>query len=105
MSCLLKTGREPSISTCGVSFTAAKCFTPLLKQQGSGYIINTASSAGTLAGPEMAAYNVAKAGVVSLSETLKVELGEGQYRCHRYLPHSFRHFAGRNHDYRQNHGK
>lgn len=51
-----------------------KIFTPMLKQQGSGYIVNTASSAGTLAGPEMAAYNVAKAGVVSLSETLKPEL-------------------------------
>ena len=53
-----------------------KVFAPLLKRQGSGYIINTASSAGTLAAPEMAAYNVAKAGVVSLSETLKVELGK-----------------------------
>jgi NAD(P)-dependent dehydrogenase (short-subunit alcohol dehydrogenase family) len=51
-----------------------KIFAPMLKQQGGGYIINTASSAGTLAGPEMAAYNVAKAGVVSLSETLKIEL-------------------------------
>jgi len=51
-----------------------KIFTPILKRQGSGYIVNTASSAGTLAGPEMAAYNVAKAGVVSLSETLKPEL-------------------------------
>lgn len=51
-----------------------KIFAPILKQQGGGYIINTASSAGTLAGPEMAAYNVAKAGVVSLSETLKTEL-------------------------------
>jgi NAD(P)-dependent dehydrogenase (short-subunit alcohol dehydrogenase family) len=53
-----------------------KIFTPMLKAQGGGYIINTASSAGTLAGPEMAAYNVAKAGVVSLSETLKVELSK-----------------------------
>jgi NAD(P)-dependent dehydrogenase (short-subunit alcohol dehydrogenase family) len=51
-------------------------FSPILKQQGGGHIINTASSAGTLAGPEMAAYNVAKAGVVSLSETLKVELSK-----------------------------
>ncbi len=51
-----------------------KIFTPMLKQQGGGYIINTASSAGTMAPPEMAAYNVAKAGVVSLSETLKIEL-------------------------------
>jgi len=51
-----------------------KIFTPILKKQGGGYIVNTASSAGTLAGPEMASYNVAKAGVVSLSETLKTEL-------------------------------
>lgn len=53
-----------------------RIFVPLLKRQGGGYIINTASSAGTLAGPEMAAYNVAKAGVVSLSETLKTELSK-----------------------------
>lgn len=51
-----------------------KVFIPILKKQGGGYIVNTASSAGTLAGAEMANYNVAKAGVVSLSETLKVEL-------------------------------
>jgi len=53
-----------------------RIFTPIMKRQGGGYIINTASSAGTLAGPEMSAYNVAKAGVVSLSETLKTELGK-----------------------------
>jgi NAD(P)-dependent dehydrogenase (short-subunit alcohol dehydrogenase family) len=53
-----------------------KIFVPILKSQGGGYIVNTASSAGTLAGPEMAAYNVAKAGVVSLSETLKTELSK-----------------------------
>ena len=51
-----------------------KVFLPMLKQQGSGHIINTASSAATLAPPEGGAYNVAKAGVLSLSETLKVEL-------------------------------
>lgn len=49
-------------------------FIPLMKAQGGGYIVNTASSAGTLSAAEMANYNVAKAGVVSLSETLKVEL-------------------------------
>ena len=53
-----------------------RIFTPMLKRQGGGHIINTASSAATLAGPEMAAYNVAKAGVVSLSETLKTELSK-----------------------------
>jgi NAD(P)-dependent dehydrogenase (short-subunit alcohol dehydrogenase family) len=51
-----------------------RAFIPMLKQQGFGHIINTASSAGTLSAAEMANYNVAKAGVVSLSETIKVEL-------------------------------
>jgi NAD(P)-dependent dehydrogenase (short-subunit alcohol dehydrogenase family) len=51
-----------------------RAFVPLLKQQGAGHIINTASSAGTLSAPEMGPYNVAKAGVISLSETLRVEL-------------------------------
>ena len=51
-----------------------RAFVPMLKTQGSGHLINVASSAGTLSGPEMAPYNVAKAGVVSLSETLRSEL-------------------------------
>ncbi len=51
-----------------------RAFIPMLKKQGKGHIINTASSAGTLSAAEMANYNVAKAGVVSLSETIKVEL-------------------------------
>ena len=51
-----------------------KVVAPMLKKQQGGHIINTASSAGTMAPPEMAAYNVAKAGVVSISETLKIEL-------------------------------
>lgn len=36
-------------------------FVPLLKQQGSGHIINTASAAGILAAGEMGAYNATKA--------------------------------------------
>lgn len=51
-----------------------RAFIPMLKKQGCGHIINTASSAGTLSSAEMANYNVAKAGVVSLSETIKIEL-------------------------------
>ncbi len=52
-----------------------KAFIPLLKKQTSGgYIINVASSAGIVSFPEMASYNVTKAGVISLSETLKIEL-------------------------------
>jgi NAD(P)-dependent dehydrogenase (short-subunit alcohol dehydrogenase family) len=51
-----------------------KAFIPLFKKQGSGHIVNTASAAGFLALPEMSPYNVTKAGVIGLSETLRMEL-------------------------------
>jgi NAD(P)-dependent dehydrogenase (short-subunit alcohol dehydrogenase family) len=51
-------------------------FTPRFKAQGSGYILNVASAAGLLSAPEMGPYNVTKAAVVSLSETLCGELRE-----------------------------
>jgi NAD(P)-dependent dehydrogenase (short-subunit alcohol dehydrogenase family) len=46
---------------------------PKMKAQGRGYILNVASAAGLLAPPAMSTYNVTKAGVVSLSETLYAE--------------------------------
>lgn len=49
-------------------------FAPKLRAQGSGHVINVASAAGLLCTPEMGAYNVSKAGVVALSETLAAEL-------------------------------
>ena len=51
-----------------------RTFTPLLKEQGHGHIVNTASLAGLVHAPGMAAYNSVKAGVVALSETLSHEL-------------------------------
>ncbi|MDO9357092.1 MAG: SDR family oxidoreductase [Solirubrobacteraceae bacterium] len=51
-----------------------KTFIPLMKEQGSGHIVNTASLAGLIAPPTMASYNVVKAGVIALSETLRFEL-------------------------------
>jgi len=53
-----------------------KVFLPLIKEAGEGHIINTASSAGLQATPNIAPYNVAKFGVVGLTETLRLELGE-----------------------------
>lgn len=49
-------------------------FTPRLKRQGRGHIINVASAAGLLAPPGMAPYNVTKAALVALSETMQAEL-------------------------------
>lgn len=49
-------------------------FAPRFKARGSGHILNVASAAGLLCAPEMGPYNVTKAGVVALSETLVGEL-------------------------------
>lgn len=46
----------------------------MLKQDEGGHVVNTSSVAGLLSTPGMAAYNVAKHGVVTLSETLYGEL-------------------------------
>ena len=49
-------------------------FAPILREAGFGGIINVASAAAFGAAPGMAAYNVSKAGTLSLSETLAAEL-------------------------------
>jgi NAD(P)-dependent dehydrogenase (short-subunit alcohol dehydrogenase family) len=49
-------------------------FIPKMKQACRGHIINVASAAGIVSMPEMACYNVSKAAVISLSETLRGEL-------------------------------
>ncbi len=49
-------------------------FSALFKKQGYGHIVNVASIAGLIHSPEMNSYNVTKAGVVALSDTLRSEL-------------------------------
>lgn len=49
-------------------------FAPLLVAQGSGHIVNIASFAGIAQAPAMAGYNVAKIGVIGLSESLRAEM-------------------------------
>jgi short-subunit dehydrogenase len=49
-------------------------FVPKLRAQGHGHVLNVASAAGFISPPFLGAYNVAKAGVVALSETLRAEL-------------------------------
>jgi NAD(P)-dependent dehydrogenase (short-subunit alcohol dehydrogenase family) len=51
-----------------------RTFIPILAKQGGGHIVNVASNAGIASLPEMSCYNVTKAGVISLSETLRAEL-------------------------------
>lgn len=49
-------------------------FIPRMKKQGGGHIVNTASMMGLLTPAQGSPYNVAKAGVIGLSETLRAEL-------------------------------
>jgi NAD(P)-dependent dehydrogenase (short-subunit alcohol dehydrogenase family) len=49
-------------------------FIPGMKRQGGGHIVNVSSLAGLISAPGFAPYNVSKAAVVALSQTLKTEL-------------------------------
>jgi NAD(P)-dependent dehydrogenase (short-subunit alcohol dehydrogenase family) len=51
-------------------------FVPKLRAQKRGHILNVASAAGMIAMPMMGPYNVTKAAVVALSETLYAELAD-----------------------------
>lgn len=61
-------------------------FVPRFKEAGSGAIINVASAASYTAAPEMSVYNVTKAGVRALSETLFSELARDNIRVNVLCP-------------------
>ena len=65
-----------------------KAFLPLL-QRSQGKIVNIASMAALMQGPAMSNYNVAKAGVVALSESLLIELQDQQVSVHVVCPSFF----------------
>jgi NAD(P)-dependent dehydrogenase (short-subunit alcohol dehydrogenase family) len=66
-----------------------RAVTPLFKQQASGSFVNIASMAGLLNPPAMSNYNVAKAGVIALSESLTVELAPWNIRTLVVCPSYF----------------
>lgn len=51
-----------------------RTFVPLFTDQHAGHIVNIASLAGIMNLPAMSSYNVTKAAVIALSETLRLEL-------------------------------
>lgn len=55
-------------------------FLPAMRAQGRGGVINVASAASFAAAPFMGPYNVSKAGVLSLSETLAAEVAGSDIR-------------------------
>jgi NAD(P)-dependent dehydrogenase (short-subunit alcohol dehydrogenase family) len=67
-----------------------RTFTPLLKRQGSGRIVNVASLAGLVHPAGMAPYNSVKAAVVALTETLGHELAAYGVTAHAVCPSYFR---------------
>ncbi|HWM06702.1 MAG TPA: SDR family oxidoreductase [Actinophytocola sp.] len=67
-----------------------RTFVPLFKDQRAGHIVNVASLAGIMNLPAMSSYNVTKAGVISLSETLRHELAPYGVRTTVVCPAYFR---------------
>ncbi|WP_320671199.1 SDR family oxidoreductase [Patulibacter defluvii] len=67
-----------------------RAFVPLMTAQGHGHLVNVASLAGLINPPANASYNAAKAGVVSLSETLRLELEPAGIRTTVVCPSFFR---------------
>ncbi|WP_236210732.1 SDR family oxidoreductase [Metapseudomonas otitidis] len=76
-----------SINLMGV-VKGCKAFLPLL-QKSRGRIVNIASMAALMQGPAMSNYNVAKAGVVALSESLLIELRQEGIGVHVVCPSFF----------------
>ena len=76
-----------SINLMGV-IKGCKAFLPLLRAS-QGKIINIASMAALMQGPAMSNYNVAKAGVVALSESLLIELKPEGVAVHVVCPSFF----------------
>lgn len=67
-------------------FLGIKHATPIMRAQGSGSIINTASVAGLQAGWSPHLYSVAKAAVIHLTKTVALELGGYGIRCNCICP-------------------
>ncbi|MGH8380577.1 SDR family oxidoreductase [Pseudomonas sp.] len=76
-----------SINLMGV-VKGCKAFLPMLERS-KGRIINIASMAALMQGPAMSNYNVAKAGVLALSESLLIELRQQQVAVHVVCPSFF----------------
>ena len=68
------------------AFIGIKYAAPIMKAQGSGSIINMASVAGFRTGDSDHSYSVAKAGIIQLTHTAAMELGEGNIRVNCISP-------------------
>lgn len=67
-------------------FIAARIVVPIMKRQGSGVILVTASMSGIRPRPHLAAYTAAKGGAVNLAKALAIELAEFGIRVNSVNP-------------------
>ena len=67
-------------------FKAIRKAIPIMRSQGSGAIVNTASISGLRADYGIAAYNAAKAGVINLTRVVAIEYAAAGIRCNCVCP-------------------
>ena len=74
------------VTNLRTAFAGSKAAIPHLQRRGSGSIINIASIAGQMPAPTTPAYGAAKAGMISLTQTLALELAPRQIRVNAVCP-------------------
>jgi 3-oxoacyl-[acyl-carrier protein] reductase len=67
-------------------FVAARAVVPVMREQGGGAIIITASMAGIRPRPNLSAYSAAKGGAVHLGKALAIELASDNIRVNSVCP-------------------